>query len=219
MRTWTLAVSVCVHVAVVVTIYVAPIWATADLPAPRRPLTFEAITPIATPPIPTPRSQPMQSTKASQTFPIDEPPDLPIDDPPNAQLAPLVDTCDSCGLIDGPIGDRGVAHDIVAPPPAPQAPKAPIPVGGNIRPPTHVVYVAPVYPPLALAARVQGTVILQATIDEEGSVRKLSVLRGHPLLDDAALQAVAKWQFTPTLLNGTTVPIVMTVTVTFSLTK
>jgi len=82
-----------------------------------------------------------------------------------------------------------------------------------------VVYVAPVYPPLALAARVQGTVILQATIDEEGSVRKLSVLRGHPLLDDAALQAVAKWQFTPTLLNGTTVPIVMTVTVTFSLTK
>jgi protein TonB len=66
---------------------------------------------------------------------------------------------------------------------------------------------------------VQGTVILQATIDEEGSVRKLSVLRGHPLLDDAALQAVAKWQFTPTLLNGTTVPIVMTVTVTFSLTK
>jgi len=50
-------------------------------------------------------------------------------------------------------------------------------------------------------------------------VRKLSVLRGHPLLDDAALQAVAKWQFTPTLLNGTTVPIVMTVTVTFSLTK
>ena len=82
-----------------------------------------------------------------------------------------------------------------------------------------MVYVAPVYPPLALAARVQGTVILQATIDEEGSVRKLSVLRGHPLLDDAALQAVAKWQFTPTLLNGTTVPIVMTVTVTFSLTK
>ena len=219
MRTWTLAVSVCAHAAVVVAIFVAPIFATADLPDPRRPLTFEAITPIATPPIPTPRSQPNQPTQAVQSFPVVEPPDLPIDDPPNVQPPPLIDTCSSCGVIDGPIGDRGIAHDIVAPPPAPQAPKAPVPVGGNIRPPTRVVYVAPVYPQLALAAHVQGTVILQAVIDENGDVRELRVLRGHPLLDDAAMQAVAKWHFTPTLLNGTTVPVVMTVTVTFSLTK
>ena len=89
------------------------------------------------------------------------------------------------------------------------AKKDPVPVGGNIRPPTRVVYVEPVYPQIALAARVQGTVILQAVIDEQGSVRELRVLRGYPLLDAAAMQAVAKWQFTPTLLNGTTVPIVI----------
>ena len=61
--------------------------------------------------------------------------------------------------------------------------------------------------------------ILQAVIDEKGSVREVRVLRGHPLLDDAAMQAVGQWQFTPTLLNGTTVPVVMTVTVGFTLQK
>jgi len=218
MRTWTLAVSVCAHAALVVAIFVAPIFATADLPDPRRPLTFEAITPIATPTIPTPRSQPTQPTKAIHTFPIEEPPDLPthdlvIDVPPAR-----IDACDNCGVVNVPIGDGPVGHD-VATPPAPQAPTAPVPVGGNIRPPTRTIYVAPIYPPLALAARVEGTVILQAVIDERGSVRELRVLRGHPLLDDAAMQAVAKWQFTPTLLNGATVPVVMTVTVSFTLQK
>jgi protein TonB len=216
MRTWTLVVSVFAHAAVVVAIFVAPIFATADLPDPRRPLTFEAITPIETPTIPTPRTQPTQPTQAVQSFPIAEPPELPTTDP--VEIPPArIDVCESCGVVGVPVGDGGIAHDVVAPPPAPQAPKAPIPVGGNIRPPTRIVYVAPIYPSLALAARVQGTVILQAVIDENGTVRELRVLRGHPLLDDAAMQAVAKWRFTPTLLNGTTVPVVMTVTVTFLL--
>ena len=217
MRTWTLAVSICAHAAVVVAIFVAPIFATADLPDPRRPLTFEAITPIATPTIPvTPRPQPAQPSKAISAFPVVEPSELPPDLPRVDLPAPRIDACDSCGVVGVPIGDGPVGHDL-PPPPVTQPPKDPIPVGGNIRPPSRVVYVAPVYPPLALAARVQGTVILQAVIDEKGSVRELRVLRGHPLLDDAAMQAVAKWQFTPTLLNGTAVPVVMTVTVTFSL--
>ena len=216
MRTWTLVVSVFAHAVVVAAIFVAPTFATADLPDPRRPLTFEAITPIATPTVPIPRSQPTQRMQAVQSFPIAEPPELPTND--SIDIPPArIDVCESCGVGGVPIGDGGVGRDVVAPPPAPQTPKAPIPVGGNIRPPTRIVYVAPVYPSLALAARVQGTVILQAVIDESGTVRELRVLRGHPLLDDAAMQAVAKWRFTPTLLNGTTVPVVMTVTVTFSL--
>jgi hypothetical protein len=83
MRTWTLAVSICAHAAVVVAIFVAPIFATADLPDPRRPLTFEAITPIATPAIAvTPSSPSPPPTKSIQPFPIDEPRELPVDDPP-----------------------------------------------------------------------------------------------------------------------------------------
>ncbi len=102
------------------------------------------------------------------------------------------------------------------PPPTP-ARKDPLPVGGNIRPPARVVYVQPVYPQIALAARKEGTVILQAVIDENGSVREVKVLRSVPLLDDAAVQAVSQWKFTPTLLNGAPVPVVMTVTVGFTL--
>jgi len=219
MRTWTLAVSVCAHAAVVVAIFVAPIFATANLPDPRRPLTFEAITPIATPPIPVPpRPQPTQPSNASEPFPVVEPselpPDLPLVDPP----APRIDACDPCGVVGVPIGDGPVGHDLTLPP-VTQARKDPIPVGGNIRPPTRVVYVAPVYPRLALDARKEGTVILQAVIDETGNVREVKVLRSVQLLDDAAIQAVANWKFTPTLLNGTAVPVVMTVTVAFALTK
>jgi protein TonB len=219
MRTWTLALSVFAHAAIVVAIFVAPIFATTALPDPRRPLTFETITPIATPTIPvTRRSQPTEPSQAIQTFPVVEPAELPPDGPPIDPPAPRIDACDDCGVVGVPIGDGPVGHG-VTPPPAVQRSRDPIPVGGKIQPPTRVAYVAPVYPPLALAARVQGTVILQAVIDEKGNVRELHVLRGHPLLDDAAMQAVAKWQFTPTLLNGTTVPVVMTVTVTFALTK
>ena len=219
MRTWTLAVSVCVHAAVVVAIFVAPMFATADLPDPRRPLTFEAITSIATATIPvTPRPQPTQPSKAIAAFPVVEPSELPPDLPPIDPPAPRIDACDSCGGVGVPVGDGLVGHDLT-PPPVTPAHKDPIPVGGNIRPPTRVVYVAPVYPQFALAARKEGTVILQAVIDETGNVREVKVLRSVQLLDDAAIQAVANWKFTPTLLNGTAVPVVMTVTVAFALTK
>ena len=90
-------------------------------------------------------------------------------------------------------------------------------VGGNIATPTKVRDVPPVYPPLAIQARVQGVVIIEATIGKDGAVDGARVLRSIPLLDPAALEAVRQWQFTPTLLNGVPVPVIMTVTVQFSL--
>jgi protein TonB len=77
--------------------------------------------------------------------------------------------------------------------------------------------VNPAYPPLAAAARVQGTVLLEATIDEEGNVVNLMVLRSVPLLDGAALDAVRQWKYEPTLLNGSPVPVLMSVSVRFEL--
>ena len=95
--------------------------------------------------------------------------------------------------------------------------QAPVRVGGNIQTPTKTVNVAPVYPPLAQSAGVTGVVIMEVTVDTDGSVRDAKVLRSIPLLDQAAIDAVKQWQFTPTLMNGQPVPIVMTVTVNFSL--
>ena len=63
----------------------------------------------------------------------------------------------------------------------------------------------------------QGTVILEAVINEQGEVSQVRVLRSVLLLDEAAMNAVRQWRFTPTLLNGQAVPIVMTVTVSFQL--
>ena len=59
--------------------------------------------------------------------------------------------------------------------------------------------------------------IIEATIGPDGAVKDAKVLRSIPLLDQAALDAVRQWQFTPTLLNGVPVPVIMTVTVQFTL--
>jgi TonB family protein len=93
----------------------------------------------------------------------------------------------------------------------------PVRVGGQIRAPTQISKVQPVYPPIALSARVQGIVILEATVGVDGRVTDAQVLRSIPLLDQAAMDAVRQWVYTPTLLNGAPVPVIMTVTVTFNL--
>ena len=90
-------------------------------------------------------------------------------------------------------------------------------VGGQIKPPTKIRNVPPVYPQIAQSARVQGVVIIEATIDPDGKVTKTRLLRSIPLLDQAALDAVRKWEYEPTMLNGVAVPVIMTVTVNFTL--
>jgi len=104
-----------------------------------------------------------------------------------------------------------------APPPPPPPPQAPVRVGGAIKQPTKLKNVPPVYPPIAQSARVQGVVIIEATIGADGKVKDAKVLRSIPLLDQAALDAVKQWVFTPTLLNNVPVPVIMTVTVNFTL--
>ena len=122
------------------------------------------------------------------------------------------------GIIGGVAG--GVVGGLEAappPPPPPPPPPAPVRVGGQIRAPQKIKDVRPVYPAIAQSARVQGIVIIEATIGPSGQVQEAKVLRSIPLLDAAALEAVKQWQFTPTTLNGVPVPVIMTVTVNFTL--
>ncbi|HEU4936563.1 MAG TPA: TonB family protein [Vicinamibacterales bacterium] len=111
--------------------------------------------------------------------------------------------------------NTGIAYP--APPPPPPPPGAPVRVGGNVQVPAKLKDVRPVYPPDALDARIQGVVIIEATIDTDGRVADAKVLRSIPQLDDAALTAVRQWEFTSTSLNGVPVPVIMTVTVNFAL--
>jgi protein TonB len=119
------------------------------------------------------------------------------------------------GVPGGVVG--GVVGGLPEAPPPPPPPQAPVRVGGNIKPPTKTRDVKPVYPAIAQSARVQGVVIIEATIGPDGRVKDAKVLRSIPLLDQAALDAVKQWEFTPTLLNGVPVPVIMTVTVNFTL--
>ena len=102
-------------------------------------------------------------------------------------------------------------------PVTPPSDGGPLRVGGAIRQPIQLRKVNPVYPPIAVSARVQGVVILELTIDAQGFVSDARILRSIPLLDQAALDAVRQWQYQPTLLNGVPTPIVMTATVQFTL--
>jgi protein TonB len=90
-------------------------------------------------------------------------------------------------------------------------------VGGKVQAPTKTKDVKPVYPPEAQAARIQGVVIVEARIEPDGTVSDTRVLRSIPSLDQAALDAVRQWEFTPTMLQGKAVPVIMTVTVNFRL--
>jgi protein TonB len=93
-----------------------------------------------------------------------------------------------------------------------------VPVGGAIEEPRKTKNVPPVYPASARQRGVQGVVILEAVIMPSGCVGGLAVI-GHadPALDMSALRAVAEWRYTPTLLNGKAVSVIMTVTVNFRL--
>jgi TonB family protein len=108
-------------------------------------------------------------------------------------------------------------------PSAPSRPAAvsatgtPIRVGGNIKPPRKIVNVNPMYPPDADAQGISGVVILQATIDPSGIVTDVKTLRSpNDSLTRSATDAIGGWEFTPTLLNGQPVPVVMTATFNFT---
>ena len=218
MRFYTLVLSVAAHAAALIFFVVIPLVALDAVPAARD-LT-EFIRADAVPPDPPPPPRSGRRTDAPTTVPRDTAPivapeeiEPEIDRPPVAPLTPF----DGPDLGDMPLGDPAGAFlpdvPVLVRPPAERVYRA----GGKIRPPAKVRHVPPVYPPIAQQNKVEGTVILEAVIAETGRVRDVRVLRSVPLLDQAAVEAVRQWHFTPTLLNGEAVPVVMTVTVRFEL--
>ncbi|MCZ2154812.1 MAG: TonB family protein [Bryobacterales bacterium] len=126
------------------------------------------------------------------------------------------------GVLGGIIGGVPTAAAPPPPPPPPPAAEAPKPparirVGGNVQEAKIINRVQPVYPPLAKQARVSGTVRLNAVIGKDGQIQDLQVVSGHPLLVQAALQAVRQWRYAPTLLNGEPVEVVTVIDVNFTL--
>ncbi len=116
------------------------------------------------------------------------------------------------GVLGGVIGGMGGAP----PPPKPKQ-TGPLRVGGNVQAARIINRVQPIYPPLARQTRISGTVRLHAIIGKDGTIQQLEVMSGHPLLQQAALDAVRQWRYQPTLLNGDPVEVDTTIDVIFSL--
>jgi len=214
-------VSVVTHALVVLAIVLLSLVATEALPSPREAIEFlDASVKIPdAPPPPPPR-------RASPAIPQ---PETPFVDP---NAAPLT-------APEGIAPENGIEHTVAAAsqvgvvfglassapegfgwrentPPAP-APVAPVRLHSGIEAPQKIVNTAPVYPAIAMAAHLQGIVILETTIDETGRVVDVKVLRSVPALDAAAVDAVRQWRYRPALLNGAPIPVIMTVTVRFAL--
>ena len=98
------------------------------------------------------------------------------------------------------------------PPPAPV-----VRIGGQLLPPRIVRKVDPVYPDLAVSARIGAIVVVEAEVDTRGYVKLAKILSGHPLFDDAALEAVRQWRYQPLLLNGQPTGFILSVVINFNL--
>jgi protein TonB len=218
-----LPVSIAAHAVAVGTMLIAPLAAEVEPPIPR-PLSRELIQvmPTVMPPMPQPPRQIAPQARVSRdAAPVDPPPSIEPERPeePSGPPGPAVE-----GAI--PLGPGGPPGAFVGPPggtleplplPPPPPPRQPIRISDGIRAPRKLVDVPPMYPAVARQARVEGIVILEAIIDERGNVDRVRVLRSVPLLDEAAMRAVRSWRYTPTLLNGVPVPVLMTVSVHFTL--
>ena len=220
----TTMVSVILHTVLVVLILVVPLLMSDEIPEPTSVVKAFFVEPAAPPPPPPPPPPPAPRAQTAPR-PVSTPPptetkfEAPIETPEDVRPEEGIDLGVEGGVPGGVEGGvpggvvGGVVGGLPDAPPPPQA----VRVGGQIKEPKKLKDIKPVYPDIAKQARVQGIVILECTISPQGKVTDVKVLRGIPLLDQAAVEAVKQWVYTPTLLNGVPVPVIMTVTVNFRL--
>jgi protein TonB len=224
-RALTLPLSVVLHSAGALALVVLPLLVADETPEPQAGVRAFLAEPLSVAPPPPP--PPARAAAAPRVEPKPQPQQpafvAPVDVPTQITPEEAIDLggVDS-GAADGVEGGvpGGVVGGIVGGlPEAPPPPAAPVRVGGSVREPKRIVSVAPVYPELAVRARLQGTVVVEATLNERGRVVNVSLVQGSPMLTESALEAVSKWVYSPTLVNGVPTPVIMTVKVHFRLTN
>jgi protein TonB len=217
----SLPVSIAVHLVTLVALFVIPLAAPVVLTVPSSPLPpyirAAAIPPPPAPPPPATASHVPPSAPASAA-PIVAP--AAIVPEVERPIAPSAIT-DPFGVSNTPIdtGALGLVTKSIEMPPPPPAPRpaGPVRLAELLVAPRKLVDVRPVYPDIARSARVEGTVILDAVLDRRGRVSQVRVTKSSPLLDQAAIAAVRQWQYSPSMLHGQPVEVLMTVTITFKL--
>ena len=214
--------SVVAHAVVIAAALVSQELAVGALPTPHQPVIFDAadIMPVEIqlprPPRPTVPNR-TAATESAPVSPDAAPTVAPTGVVPETGRAGISTPGPMVGVENGArlgVDGLGIAAPALPPPPPPVKP---MPLHRGMKAPNKIVDVAPAYPTVAQRAHVEGVVILEAVIDAQGRVASVRVLRSIALLDEAAVDAVKQWRFTPALLNAEPVPVVMTVTVNFTL--
>jgi len=225
--TLPIALSTIAQATVVALVLLLPyLYVTERLPEVPTMMAFVAAVPTPPPPPPPPAAaQPKSKPPKTAAAPTQNVSAAPLEEP--ARISELPDDERSIGVPGGVEGGlaEGVVGGIVGglpeappPPPPPPASRGPVRIGGQIKPPQLLKRIEPEYPPLAVAAHVQGVVILEATVNEEGAVTDVRLLRSvHPLLDREADRVLRLWRYSPVTLNDVRVPFILTVTLSFSL--
>jgi len=214
-------ISIFVHALIVVGVFMAPLTAREDLPEPaplNRPVLVAKAMPIpdSVPDVaPIARPAVIPSVIAAPTLEL--PREIPSPSP--GPVVPGVP--DSAGPIDpalfGTASGTAPAPPVIARPEPKATQPATLRVGQGVREPKRIAGGMPEYPALARSARVEGVVLLEAVINERGQVGRIRILKSVPLLDAAATGAVQEWRYTPTLLNGVPVSVILTITINFTL--
>jgi len=225
-RAITLPVSIALHAAVVSAALIVPMLGDHSLPevAAAPPSVF--FTPPATVPPALPPPALAHGPKGGTTAPhgpslptaLLAPGKIPDTLPPDSTGADGLPNIGDPNGVDGGFGSGTPPGTIVGGlPTATAAAPTPVRISHGVREPRKLRYVPPVYPELARQIRLQGTVLVECTIDARGRIVNATVVQGNPLLNEAALAAVQQWVYTPTLLSGIPVPVLMQVSVTFAL--
>jgi periplasmic protein TonB len=222
-RTFTAAVSVGVHALLLASVLVLPLFVHQSLPAPVGEVRAFFAEPISIAPPPPPPAAPRAHVRSANARPSKGSVSLLAPSVIPADLTPEdgIDLGSDEGVPGGVEGGvpGGVVGGVVGglpDAPAP-APAHRVRAGRDVSPPKRLREVSPVYPRAARLSRLEGVVVVECVIDERGRVQNATVVKGVPVLDDAALDAVRQWAYAPSMLNGVPVEVVMTVTVTFQL--
>ncbi|MEO6258989.1 MAG: TonB family protein [Thermoanaerobaculia bacterium] len=225
----TLPVSIGLHVVVIAAVIVGTIW-NVDFPDNSPAQVAQYSVAAAPPPPPPPPPPPKAASQPTQVVKV-------IDVPKNIQemapttvpekVQPVATQAADAGVVGGVEGgvEGGVVGGVVGgvmggviTDAKPTVPDAPLRVGGDVKAPTIVNKVEPVYPEVARKARISGIVIVECTINKNGDVTDVHVLKPLPFgLDQAAADAVRRWKFKPGTLNGQPVDVLFNLTVNFKL--
>ena len=228
-KPYTVVLSLVLQISALGILILIPLLYTETLPAAQLKSMLVAPPPPSPPPVPMVKAQSKPAFRQLNAQQLIAPRAIPKQLNVINEIAPVAEvgvpgSVAESGVGNSTIGDLLSAVPNSAPAPAFPAekvkiPNGPVRIGGVVAEANLIRRVQPTYPSLAKSARVQGTVEFSAIISKEGNIEHLQLVHGHPLLVNAAKEAVLQWKYRPTLLNGQPVEVSTEVVVNFTLTQ